>query len=52
MIVYKKTDEWYNELQRVATSGKTSETNDNEWHNEWKRVTKKWEWVSANDSEW
>ena len=40
MIVYKKTDEWYNKWQRVATSGKTSETNDKEWYNEWERLTK------------
>ena len=29
LIVYKKTDEWNIELQRVTTSGAT--TNDNEW---------------------
>ena len=40
MIVDKKTEEWYNESQRVATNGRTSETNDNEWYNEWQRVTK------------
>ena len=32
-IVYKKTDEWYNEWQRVTTSGTTSD-------NEWQRVVK------------
>ena len=31
-IVYKKTDEWYNEWQQVTT-------NDNEWYNEWQQVT-------------
>ena len=50
-IIYKKTDEWYNEwqrvVQRVKTSGTTSDnewqlvtTNDNEWYNEWQRVTR------------
>ena len=48
-IVYKKTDKWYIKwqrvVQRVATSGTTSDnewkrvtTNDNEWYNEWQRV--------------
>ena len=37
-IVYKKTDEWYIEWQRVTT-------NDNKWYNEWQRVIR-------NDSEW
>ena len=37
-IVYKKTDEWYIEWQRVTT-------NDNEWYNEWQRVT-------TNGNEW
>ena len=32
-IVYKKTEEWYIEWQRVTT-------NDNEWYNEWQRMTK------------
>ena len=46
MIIYKKTDDWYIEWKRVATSGTTS---DNEWQpvttsgttndNEWQRVT-------------
>ena len=54
LIVYKKTDEWYiewqritasdnvwyNEWQRMTTSGTIS---DNEWCNEWQRVT-----ISAN----
>ena len=46
-IVYKKTDEWYIEWQRVTTSGTTSDyewrvtTNDNEWHNEWQRVVQR-----------
>ena len=38
MIVYKKTDEWYNEWQRTSTS-------DNEWYNEWQRMT-------MSDNEW
>ena len=52
MIVYKKTDEWYIEWQRVTT-------NDNEWYSEWQRVTtssttsdNEWEWVTMNDNEW
>ena len=64
-IVYKKTDEWYNEWQRVTTSGTTSD-------NEWQRVVKsrlfikrqtsdtssnnKWynkrQWVTMYDNEW
>ena len=31
-IVYKKTDEWYNEWQQVTT-------NENEWYNKWQQVT-------------
>ena len=53
VIVYKKTDEWYIEWQRVTASGTTSDNkwqrvvqrvttsgtaNDNEWYNEWQRV--------------
>ena len=48
-MIYKKTDKWYiewqrvvqqvtmdaNEWQRMATS---STTNDNKWHNKWQRV--------------
>ena len=37
-ILYKKTDEWYIEWQRVTTSGTTND-------NEWQRVT-----ISANFS--
>ena len=57
-IVYKKTDEWYIEWQRVTTSG----TSDNEWqrvttsgttsHNEWQRVTTSdngWQRVTTSD---
>ena len=64
-IVYKKTDEWYNEWQRVTTSGTTSD-------NEWQRVVKsrlfikrqtsdtssnnKWynkrQWVTMYDNVW
>ena len=43
-IVYKKTDEWYNEWQRVTTSGTTR---DNEWYDEGQRVV---EQVTTNDS--
>ena len=69
-IIYKKTDEWYNEwqrvVQRVTTSGTTSDnewqlvtTNDNEWYNEWQRVTRSGttsdnesQRVTMNDYEW
>ena len=34
--------EWYNEWQRMTTSGTTS---DNEWYNEWQRMT-------TSDNEW
>ena len=54
--VYKKTDEWYIECQRVTTSGTTS---DKEWQRvirsgatsdkEWQRVMKR---VSTNNNEW
>ena len=66
MIVYKKTDEWYIEWQRITTSYTTS---DNEWQrvttssttsdNDWQRVTtsgttsdKEWKWVTKSDNEW
>ena len=39
-------NEWYNEWQRMTTSGTTS---DNEWHNEWQQVTTS---GTTNDSEW
>ena len=45
-IVYKKTDEWYIEWQRVTTSYTTSE---NEWYNEWQRVVQP---VATNGNEW
>ena len=52
MIVYKKTDEWYIEWQRVTKSGTTRD-------NEWQRVTtndKKWQRVAqrvtTNANEW
>ena len=64
-IVCKKIDEWYNDWQRVTTSGTTSDkerqrvtTNDNEWQrmttsgNEWRRVTKnrnEWQRMTASD---
>ena len=41
-IAYKKTDEWYIEWQRVATSGTKS---DNKWYKEWQRMT-------MSDNEW
>ena len=59
MIVYKKTDEWYIEWQRMTTSGTT---NDNEWYNEWKRVTtsgtsdkkwyRKWTLMTTSNKKW
>ena len=61
-IVYKKTDEWYIEWQRVTTSGTTS---GNEWEwvttngNEWQRMTtlgttndNEWQRVTTNDNKW
>ena len=52
MIVYKKTDEWYIEWQRVTKSGTTRD-------NKWQRVTtndKKWQRVAqrvtTNANEW
>ena len=52
VIVYKKTDEWYIEWQRVTTSGTTSD-------NEWQRMTtndNEWQWVvqrmAMSDDEW
>ena len=41
-IVYKKTDEWYIEWQRVTTNDKEWQQvirNGNEWHNELQRMT-------------
>ena len=62
VIVYKKTDEWYIEWQRVTTSGTT---NDNEWQrmttndNEWQRVAmsgttngNEWQRMTTSDNEW
>ena len=51
-IVYKITDEWYIQWQRVTTSGTTS---DNKWQrmamndNEWQRVVQR---VTTSDNEW
>ena len=57
-IVYKKTDEWYIEWQRVITSGKTSgneiKTSDNEWQQVAQRMTtsdNKEQQVTTNDNE-
>ena len=47
-------NEWYNELQQIATSGTTS---DNDWYNERRRVQpitaseNKWQRVITNDNE-
>ena len=64
MIVYKKTDEWYNEWQnewynewqRMTTSGTTSDsesqwltTNDSEWYKEWQRVTTSGATIDSKD---
>ena len=56
VIVYKKTDEWYIEWQRVKANGTTG---DNEWQrvttsgrtndNEWQRVV---QGVATSDSKW
>ena len=55
-IVYKKTDEWYIEWQRVKASGTTS---DNEWQRVVQRVTtsgttsdKEWQRMTKSDNEW
>ena len=67
MIVYKKTDECYNEwqrrVQRVTTSGTTSDnklqwvvqqltTNDNDWYNKLKRVTGSNITSETSDNKW
>ena len=46
MIVYKLTEKWCIEWQRVIMSETTS---DNEWYNEWQRVTKS---GTMRDNEW
>ena len=56
MIIYKKTDEWYIEWQRMTI-------NDNEWYNEWQLITtsattsenewyNEWQRVTTGDNEW
>ena len=54
--VYKKTDEWYIEWQRMM---QRVTTNDNKWYNEWQRVTANdnelqtvVQRVKTNDNEW
>ena len=61
MIVYKKTDEWYIEWQRMTASDNKWQrvtTSENEWQrvrasdNEWKRETKnynEWQPMAARD---
>ena len=52
LIVYKKTDEWYIEWQRVTTRGATT---DKEWQRVIQRVTtndKEWQQMTASDNEW
>ena len=47
-IVYKHTDEWCIEWQRMTTSGAT---NKNQWYNEWEPMTtndNKWQLVTAS----
>ena len=61
-VVYRKTDEWYIEWQRMTTSGTTSDnewqrvtTNDNEWYNEWQRMTmseNEWKRMTESGNEW
>ena len=46
MIVYKLTDEWYIQWQRMTSSGTT---NDNDWYNKWQRVVQN---ITTNDNEW
>ena len=46
MIVYKKTDEWYIEWQRVVQRVTTSGTKSD---NEWQRMVQR---VTTNDNEW
>ena len=51
-IVYKKTDEWYIEWQRITTSGAT---NDNEWQRVVQRVRtndNELQQMAISDSEW
>ena len=45
-------DEWYNEWQRITTSGATI---DNEWYNKRQRVTandNEWQWMTTSDNKW
>ena len=58
-IVYKNTDEWYIEWQRVV---QRVTTNDNEWQrmttsgttsdNEWYTSDNEWQRVTTSDNEW
>ena len=53
-IVYKKTDEWYIEQQRMTTNdnewqGASGKTNDNEWQRMKQRVATS---ETTNDNEW
>ena len=64
LIVYKKTDEWYIEWQRMTNSDNEwynewqwMTTSDNEWYNEWQRVVQRVmtngnEWCATSDKEW
>ena len=66
MIVYKKTDEWYIEWQRVTTSGTTSDNggqrmtksgakSDSKWYNERQRVTmtdNEWQRMTTSENKW
>ena len=55
MIVYKKTDEWYIEWHRMATSDEWQQvvqrmtTTNNEWHRLVERMTTS---GTASDNEW
>ena len=65
-IIYKKTEEWYIEWQRVTTNDNKWQrvvqrmtTSESEWYNEWQRMTtshKEWynEWqrITTSDNEW
>ena len=66
MIVYKKTDEWYIEWQRVVQRVTTNDNggqrmtksgakSDNKWYNERQRVTmndNEWQRMTTNNNEW
>ena len=58
MVVYKRTDKWYIEWQRMTTSGTAC---GNEWQrvatsvttsdNEWQRMVNEWQQMTTSDNE-